>query len=423
MKSVKNIASIVSLIKPNATLVLHSGCSEPGTLAHQIASGADHPLNLVTFMSMGPSPYVLPNVRIRTFYPGRGLRKSIAGGQVELLRCPLSKIPNLFTGGEIRADFLLLKVSPPDEHGRTTLGISVDYMRAVLDQNPVVIAVIDPRVPRTCGDVTVLPEEIDYVVESSEPPQEVISPNATDIDRSIANNVAGLVRNGAVIQTGIGALPDLVLGQLSHLRDLGIHTGIVTDAIVPLLKSGAVTNAGKSHFPGRCVTTIAAGSQAFYDYLHNNSDIEFHPCSVTHDAKTLASIEGLVSINSVLEVDLDGRANAERIDGRVIAGPGGLPDFSAGASRAKGGMSIIALRATSPQGDRSNIRVALGSDAPVSAEAQNIDYIVTEFGVAHIRGLSPIDRARALIAIAHPEWRATLRRGMELPDPPRRETA
>jgi 4-hydroxybutyrate CoA-transferase len=422
MKLVKDLASIVSLTKPNATVVLHSGCSEPAALAQQFASRAEHLLNLITFMSMGPSPYVLPNVKVRTFYPGKGLRKNIAGGQVEVIRCPLSKIPALFNSGEIKADVLLLKVSPPDEHGKMSLGISVDYMRAVLDQNPLVIAEIDPRVPRTCGDVAVLPEEIDYVVESSGPPQEVISQTANDIDRSIAGNVASLVNSGAVIQTGIGALPDLVLGQLSHLRDLGIHTGIVTDAIVPLLKSGAVTNAGKAHFPGRCVTTIAAGSQAFYDYLHNNADIEFHPCSVTHDAKTLAEIDGLVSINSVLEVDLDGRANAERIDGRVIAGPGGLPDFSTGASRAKGGVSIIALRATSPKGDRSNIRVALGSDAPVSAEAGQIDYIVTEFGVAHIRDLSPVDRAQALISIAHPEWRASLRRGVEMHDPRKGET-
>jgi 4-hydroxybutyrate CoA-transferase len=422
MKLVEDLESIVSLVKPNATVVLHSGCSEPGALAHQLVSRAEHPLNLVTFMSMGPAPYVLPGVKVRTFYPGKGLRKHMAGGQVELVRCPLSKIPTLFTDGEIRADFLLLKVSPPDEHGRMTLGISVDYMRAVLDQNPIVVAEIDPRVPRTYGDVTVLPEEIDYVVESSGPPQEVVSPNAKDVDRRIANNVAGLVKNGSVIQTGIGALPDLVLGQLSHLRDLGIHTGIVTDAIVPLLKSGAVTNAGKSRFRGKCVTTVAAGSQAFYDYLHNNADFEFHPCSVTHNAKTLAEMDGLVSINSVLEVDLDGRANAERIDGRIIAGPGGLPDFSTGASRARGGLSIIALRATSPQDDRSNIRVALGPDAAVSAEAQQIDYIVTEYGVAHIRDLSSADRAQALISIAHPEWRTTLQRGIEMPDTQKRET-
>jgi 4-hydroxybutyrate CoA-transferase len=418
MISIKDPASIVSLIKPHATIVLHSGCSEPAKLAQFIASGAGHPIEIVTFMPMGPSPYVTPNVKVRTFYPGKGLRKNIGGGQIEVIRCPLSKIPTLFTDRQIVADVLLLKVSPPDEHGKMTLGISVDYMRSVLDQNPIVIAEIDPRIPRTCGDVAVLPEEIDYVLESSEPPQEVFSPAATDIDLNIATNVADLVRNGAVIQTGIGAIPDLVLGQLCHLRDLGIHTGIVTDAIVPLLKSGAVTNAGKSRFRGKCITTIAAGSQTFYDYLHHNADIEFHPCAVTHDASILASMDRLVSINSVLEVDLNGRANAERIDGRIIAGPGGLPDFSTGATRAKDGISIIALRSTSPKGDRSNIRLALGADAPVSAEAQQIDYIVTEFGAARIRDLSPADRTQALISIAHPEWRASLRRGQETQDPP-----
>jgi 4-hydroxybutyrate CoA-transferase len=286
-------------------------------------------------------------------------------------------------------------------------------MRAVMAQNPIVVVEIDPRMPRTRGDTAVLPEQVDYVIDSLDPPQVVEPAPATDIDRQIADNVAGLIRNGAVLQTGIGALPDLVLSKLTHLRGLGIHTGIVTDAMMPLLKSGAVTNAGKRRFTGKCVTTVAAGTQPFYDFLNDNAAIEFHPCSLTHDRKLLGSLDGLCAINSVLEIDLLGRANAERVDGRIIAGPGGLPDFAAGASEAKGGMSIIALRSTSPDGKRSNIRAALGENAPVSVDGSQIDYVVTEYGVSRVKSQSASDREQSLISIAHPDWRAELRGGWD----------
>jgi 4-hydroxybutyrate CoA-transferase len=417
MKFIEDLSFVHGLIKPEATIVLHSGCAEPSELARRLVEQAKdvQGIRLITFMPMGAARYAAPNVglalKISTFFPGKGLRKAAASGQAELLRHPLSEIPALFDRRDLVADLLLLKVSPPDEQGRMTLGISVDYMRAVLRQNPIVVAEIDPRMPRTCGDTILLPEEVDYALESLEPPQVVDSGEASDVDQRIARNVASLVKCGAVIQTGIGALPDLVLGQLGHLSDLGIHTGIVTDAMMNLLKSGAVTNSTKTEFCGRCVTTIAAGSQVFYDFLDENADIEFHPCSLTHDRDHLARIDGLFAINSILEIDLAGRANAERIDGRIIAGPGGLPDFAIGASRAKGGTSLIALRSTSPKGDRSNIRVALGPDAPVSIDAEHIDYVVTEFGAVRLRGLSDVQRAKALIAIAHPDWQTRLGEG------------
>lgn len=359
-------------------------------------------------MTMGSSSYLTSNVHVRTFYPGKGLRKAAAVGEIELLRCPLSQIPKMFDDRAIVADVLLLKLSPPDEHGKMTLGISVDYMNAVLAQKPIVVAEVSREVPRTFGKTIVLPEQIDYIIESHEPLQPVEAVAASDSDRIIASNVASLVSNGSVVQTGIGAIPDLVLGKLDHLGDLAIHTGIVTDAIMPLLTKGVVTNARKSRFRGKSITTIAAGTHAFYKFLDKNTDIEFHPCSVTHDRQTLAAIDGLVAINSVLEIDLAGRANAERVGGRIIAGPGGLPDFATGASHAKGGKSIIALRSTTPNGDRSNIRLVLDRAAPVTIDANQIDYVVTEYGVAHIRPLAGSKRASALIEIAHPDWRREL---------------
>ena len=419
MKHVADFSEILPLIRAHATIVLHSGCAEPGYLSRELAAHAhefDH-VRLLAFMPMGPAPYAARawpgHLSISSFLPGKGLRKATAEGRVELLQQPVSRIAAFFASS-ITADLLFLRLSPPDASGRMSLGISVDYMRTVLDQDPIVVAEIDPHMPRTRGDTTVLPEQVDYVLESRDSPQIVVAEAAGDIDRRIAENVAGLVRDGAVVQTGIGALPDLLLGQLGHLRDLGIHTGIVTDAMRPLLESGVVTNALKSVFPGKCVTTTAAGTQAFYDFLHENDDFAFHPCALTHDRALLASIDNLCAINSVLEIDLDGQINAERLDGRIIAGPGGLPDFVAGAAGSKGGVSVIALRSTSPKGDRNNIRVKLAPDAPVSVSvsADRIDFVVTEFGVAHVKNLSAAARAEAIIAVAHPDTRADLRRGI-----------
>ena len=408
MKYINDLNSVISRIGSGATVVLHSGCSEPTNLASQIGRQVQHPIDLITFMPMGPSSYLTSNARVRTFFPGKGLRKAVAAGDAELLRYPLSQIPKLFNDGAIVADVLLLRLSPPDEHGKMTLGISVDYMNSVLAQKPIVVAEISPEVPRTFGSTVVLPEQIDYVFESGEGLQSMEATAASDSDRIIASNVAGLVSNGSVVQTGIGAIPDLVLGNFSHLSDLSIHTGIITDAMMPLMTKGVVTNARKSRFRGKSITTVAAGTDALYKFLHNNTDIEFYPCSVTHDRTALAAIDGLVAINSVLEVDLAGRANAERVGGRIIAGPGGLPDFATGASHAKGGKSIIALRSTTPNGDRSNIRPALDPAAPVTIDASQIDYVVTEYGVAHIRPLTGNNRASALIEIAHPDWKREL---------------
>lgn len=419
MKHVADFSEILPLIAPRATIVLHSGCAAPGYLSSELAAHAqelDH-VRLLTFMLMGPAPYAdraAPgHIALSTFFPGKGLRRAVAEGRVEFMRQPLSAIPG-YVASKITADILFLRLSPPDAGGRMSLGISVDYMRTVLEQKPLVVAEIDPRMPRTRGDTWVLPEQVQYVLDSRDAPQSVASEPAGEIDRRIAEHIAGLVKNGAVVQTGIGALPDLVLGRLGHLRDLGIHTGIITDAMMPLLKSGAVTNAGKSAFRGKSVTTIAAGTQALYDFLHENDSVEFHPCALTHDHAFLATIDNLCAINSVLEIDLAGQINAEEIDGRVIAGPGGLPDFVAGAARAKGGVSIIALRSMSPKADRGNIRGKLAPGAPVTASvtADRINFVVTEHGVAAVKDLSAAARAEALIGIAHPDQRADLRRAL-----------
>jgi 4-hydroxybutyrate CoA-transferase len=417
MRLLEDLREILPLLRPQSSIVLHSGCAEPRYLASQLAdhAAALREVRLYTMMPMGNSPYAAApaeSLPIVTFFPGRGLRKAATSGRAEVARIALSRISKLFRDGGAKADVLMLQLSPPDENGRMSLGVSVDYMPAVLEQRPMVVAEINPLMPRTCGDTIVREDQIDYIVQSRCPPQ-AISPTEPDAaDRRIADHVANLISHGAVIQTGIGSLPELVLGRLGSLRDLGVHSGIITDALMPLLEKGVVTNATKKQFRGKCVTTMAAGSQEFYEALHQNPAIEFHPCSLTHDVSVIAAIDGFCAINSVLQIDLAGRANAERVDGKIVSAPGGLPDFTQGATMAKGGKSIIALRATANGGSRSNILPELSADAPVTATKDHIDYVVTEHGVARLRGLDSISRAKALIAIADPAFRAELNKHM-----------
>lgn len=414
MKRLDDVGALLATFGEGSTVVVHSGCAEPPLLARAVAEHATsmHGVNLVTLMAMGSAPYAEPGpaseLRLATFFPGKGLRAALSAGRVRPLRYRLSAIPGLFDSRAMKADAVLLQVSAPDETGHVTLGISVDYMRAVLAQSPVVIAEINPRMPRTCGDTRLAVSEIDWFVDATEAPQEVPPAKADAVDEQIARNVAGLVRDGAVLQVGIGSLPDAVLGQLGHLKHLGLHSGILTDAVRPLIEAGVIDNSTKRRFPGVALTTMAAGTQSFYDFLDGNRAIEFHPCSLTHDASVLADIDGLCVINSALQVDLAGNVNAECVAGRRIALPGGLPDFAAGARRARGGISIVAIRSSFGKKGASNILPRLGAETPVAVGFEDVDFVVTEYGVAALHGVSARERAATLVAVAHPQHREAL---------------
>jgi 4-hydroxybutyrate CoA-transferase len=418
MQRLTDVGALLAGMRAGCTVVLHSACSEPRFLGRQLAEHAAklRGMHVLTLMPMGDAPYSEPlaaaELDIATFFPGRGLRSALNDGRVRALRHPLSAIPGIFDSGEMHADVLLLQVSSPDNTGHVSLGLSVDYMRAVLAQSPLVVAEINPNMPHTGGDTRLPVSQIDWYVDAVDLPQDVPPAVPDDADQLIARNVAGLVRDGAVLQVGIGSLPDCVLAQLGHLKHLGVHSGIVTDAVRPLIEAGVIDNSTKRCFPGVSVTTMAAGTQAFYDFLNCNGALEFHPCSLTHEAAFLASIDGLCAINSALQVDLAGNVNAETANGRRVSLPGGLPDFAAGASRARDGMSIVALRSTFGKARTSNIVARLGPGTSVTAPTSSVSFIVTEYGVAQVHGVSPHRSAASLIAVAHPDHRDELRLAM-----------
>lgn len=420
MKQLASLAEICHLFKPGTKVVLHSGAAEPPLLAAQLTSFAHtlHGVWLYALMPMGDAPYASTdpsNLRLMTFLAGRGLRQAVNTGRAEAIRVTVAEIAPIFRSGRVRVDVLMLHLSAPNSEGVMSLGVSVDFMHAVLEQNPIVVAEVNPLMPFTSGNTLVRPDQVDFFIPSNHPPLTMEAVEPSREDRLIAQNVSSLVTSGSILEIGIGAIPDQVLGQLTHLRRLGVHSGIITDAFMPLYESGAITNETKKALRGRSVTAMAAGSQKFYDFLNRNADIEFHSSELTHSFDVLKAITGLTAINSVLQIDLSGNANAEQLGRHFVSSPGGLPDFVRGASAAENGCSIIALRSTTKDGARSNILPRLPVDCPVIATQEYIDYVVTEYGVAHIRGLSPARRADQLITIAHPDFRQELRRAVQAP--------
>lgn len=416
MRRLTTLAEIAQRLPERPTFVLHSACAEPIGLSRLLAQDAVafEGATVYSLMPMGDAPYgeapASQHLNVVTFFPGKGLRAAVTAGRARTLRHPLSTIPALFDCGEIRADAVLLQVSPPDALGRVSLGVAVDTLQAVLRQRPLVIAEINPRMPATCGDASFDAALIDYFIDAQAGPEVVPMAEADAVDLKIARHVASLVEDGAVLQLGIGSLPDQVYGCLADRRHLGLHSGIITEAARALIESGVIDNSTKRVKPGVSVTTMAAGTQPFYDWLDGNAAVEFHPCSFTHDGQVLQSLTGLTAINSALQIDLSGQANAETVGGRVVAAPGGLPDFARGAHDAPGGQSILALRACHK--DTSNIVARFAPGTPASLSADVVDHVVTEFGIASLRGVTPQQRAEALISIAHPMHHDALRRDL-----------
>ncbi len=404
MKWLAGPADAIDLIPAGATIVVHSACGEPLLLTEALAREGDAlpGATLTMLMPMGPAPYADGRFGITSFFPGKALRKPFERGLVSLRRDRLSTIPGLFSGSTaLPADILLLQLSEPDADGRMSLGLSVDYMPAILARRPLVIAHINPDFPRTQGDAFVTERQVDHAFHAPGPVQTMADTQGDALERRIADHVAELVRDGDVLQLGIGALPSMILARLRHRR-LAVHSGIVTDGLRPLVECGAIE--------GVVITTMAAGTADFYRWLHDNPAFSFQPCDRTHDPATIARIGGMTAINSVLEIDLSGQANAECVDGRIISAPGGLPDFAYAASAAPSGRSIVALRSTSKDGLVSRIVHRLADGTPVTLTADGIDYLVTEHGTARLTGLQGQALANAILEVAHPDLRGALRR-------------
>lgn len=415
MKPLHTLSALVGALPPDRGIVIHSAAAHPTVLGRRLAeeAGALRGRRLFTLMPLGPVAYADAPARdafdIVTFLPGAALRPALDAGRVTASRQPLSEVAQAFSRGEYKAGAVLLRTSPPDASGRVCLGVAVDYMPAAIEHAQVVVAEIDPHMPRTCGGSWIDGRRIDAYVDAEDGPHTLPAAPADPTDQAIATHVASLVEDGATLQLGVGSLPDQVLARVGHLRHLGLHTGIIGEGAQALIERGVVDNSRKECFAGVSVATMALGSASFYSFLDRNTAVELQPCTLTHDAAALRMLSRLTCVNSALQVGLDGRVNAEWAGTRRVAVPGGLTDFARAASSLPLGKSIVALRSTDRTG-ASTIVPSLRADVPASLEPHEVDFFVTEHGVAAVRGCSADERRRALAAIAHPSHREQLAR-------------
>jgi len=340
-------------------------------------------------------------------YCGTGRNRPLAkAGVLDVLPCHYSEFPGLIRSRRLPADVVVIQVSPPDEQGRYSLGIAHEFMTTAIDHARVVIAEVNDQCPWTWGERHLTDADIDVVVRTSRPPLESPAVVPGDIDRAIARNVASMIEDGATLQFGLGALPEAILGALSGHRDLGVHSGTVGDKVAELMEKGVITNARKSVDPGVTVTGMMMSSRRMHAFAHRNPSIRFRGTDGIHGAAALSRHERFTALNSAIEVDLTGQIGAEVAGGTYLGAVGGALDFLRAARTSKGGLPVVALPSMAGAASRIVARLS----GPVSTPRSDAGVIVTEHGIADLRGLPLRQRVRQMIAIAHPDVRERLER-------------
>jgi acyl-CoA hydrolase len=340
-------------------------------------------------------------------YCGTGGNRALAkAGKLDILPCHYSQLPGMIASGQLKVDVLLLQLAPANERGEYSLSMAHEYLIPALETARVVVAEVNERAPWTHGERALVEDDIDYLVRTERDPVELINPRPGAADQAIARSIAGLIGDGATLQFGMGALPDTILAQLGDRRDLGVHSGAIGDQVAVLMQTGAINNSRKSIDRGHTVAGVMFGSKRLHDFAHNNAQIAFRDSAYTHGAGVLAQIENFVALNSAVEVDLTGQINAEVAAGVYVGAVGGAGDFLRAAQRSEGGLPIVALPSTAAKYSR----IVHKLSGPVSTPRSDACIIVTEYGVADLRGLGLAERARRMLAIAHPDHRDQLER-------------
>ncbi len=406
----------VSVVADGMRVLVGSGAAAPVTLIAAFCTRALGLRNVEAcqLLTLGDAPYASPafagHVRHNAFFIGPNTRQAVAEGRADFTPVFLSEIAALLRG-PLPIDVALVQVSPPDAHGYCSLGVSVDIVKPGIDCAKVVLAEVNPRMPRTHGDAFVHVSRIDRLVEVDHSLPELEPEPITDIARSIGEHVAGLIQDGDTLQLGIGAIPNAVLAALVNHRDLGIHTEMFSDGVVDLVAKGVITNARKTLHRGKLVTSFVMGTKRVYDFVHDNPALEMHPSHYVNDPFVIAKNHGMVAINSALAVDLTGQVCADSLGPSFYSGVGGQVDFFRGAARSDGGHPIVALPATAKGGAVSRIAVELPLGSGVTTSRSDVHYVVTEFGVATLHGKTIRERVHALVGVAHPAFREDLLAG------------
>ena len=402
-------------VKSGDRVFIHSVAAAPQALVKALVGRASGLRNveIVHLHTEGDASYSHPeyteSFRVNAFFVGANVRESVNTGRGDYIPVFLSEIPALFRRDLLPIDVALVNVSPPDKHGFCSLGVSVDVTRAAVDCAKHVIAQINPRMPRTLGDALVHVDKIDAIVEVDEPIHEVSIPELSEVDRAIGGYIAQMIDDGATLQMGIGSIPNAVLASLHNHKNLGIHTEMFSDGVIPLVEKGVVNGTRKAKHPGKIVAGFVMGTRKLYDFVDDNPEVLMLDIAYVNDTAVIRRNPKVTAINSAIEVDLTGQVCADTIGTMQYSGVGGQMDFIRGASLSDGGKPIIALPSTTKRGE-SKIVSELKRGADVVSTRAHVHYVVTEYGVAYLYGKNLRQRAHELIRIAHPDHREALSR-------------
>jgi acyl-CoA hydrolase len=412
-----SLADAVGRLGPGMKVLLPPGCGEPAALVGEVCRQADRltDLTLMGGIHVGDYPFARPEhaaLRFATWHMSPRLEEARRRGRVEFVPMRYFDLVIQFNrGGRWAPDAVLVQCAPPDARGYLSLGVSVSVTLPAAQQAPLVIAQVNPRMPRTRGNGSLHTSQVDVWVEVEEPLLEYPPPVVGEVERAIGRHVAEVVPDGATVQVGVGAIPQAVLEALVDHRDLALHS-LLVDSAVTLVERGVVTCARKRFHRGRMDIGEVMGTRRIFDFVHDHALVNMEPASYTHDPELVAQLDRFVAVNSALEIDLTGQVTAESLGPRQVAGIGGQFDFVLGSSRSAGGVAVIALPATGRDGAVSRIVPRLTAGAAVTAPRFLADCVVTEFGTARLRGLGERERATALIAVAHPRFQEELERSL-----------
>ncbi|MEO8653575.1 MAG: acetyl-CoA hydrolase/transferase C-terminal domain-containing protein [Ramlibacter sp.] len=406
---------VVSHIESRQKVFVHGAAATPTTLLDAMVERTDlEGVELYHLHLSGPCRFSEPRYRdafiANPLFTDEGMRKPVEEGRAFFVPVFLSDVPNLFASRRIPLDVALVSLSPPDRHGLCTLGTSIDAAKAATEHATIILAEINEQLPRTYGATVVPFDRVTAFVHTNRPLHEAHAVTIGAVENQIGEHIAALVKDGSTLQMGIGAIPNAVLTRLGNKNDLGVHTEMFSDLLVPLIERGVVTNRYKNVHRGRTVTSFVSGSSALFNFVHDNQLVEFHPCDRTNDTALIRQNPRVVAVNAAIEIDLTGQVCADSIGHRIYSGIGGQMDFIRGAALSEGGKAIIALPSTARNGQISRIVPTLKPGAGVVTTRGHVQFVATEHGIVDLHGLNLKQRAQALISIAHPDFRAELAR-------------
>jgi 4-hydroxybutyrate CoA-transferase len=403
----------IQLIQLGQRVFIGGNASVPQMLVKALTDYAPQLSNVevVHVLTVGETSYISealqPHLRVNTLFTAHNTRVAVQNGLADFTPSYLGGIPDLFRT-VLRPDVALIQVSRPDDNGYCTYGTEVGVTKSAVESATLVIAEINPRMPRTCGDSKLHLSQIQIIVDVDYQLPEHQMGKVSPIQRDMARHIASLIEDGSTLQIGIGSLPDAVLGFLKEKRGLGIHTELFSDGVIDLVEQGVVTGEHKTLHTGKIVAGFVLGTQRLYDFIHNNDLVELYPTDYTNNPLIIGQHKCMISINAALEVDLTGQICADSIGHQIYSGVGGQVEFTRGAALSKGGKAIIALPSTAKEDTLSRIVWEFKPGAGISVPRSEVQYVVTEYGIAHLYGKNLSQRVQALINIAHPNFRESL---------------